>query len=296
MQPCGTKLTIGKSQQDSINEERSDVNGFNLSPKRKDQNYISENVIELSSSDSEDDNDQQLVLYDPSVNVGSPVEDFPCPVSYKPRPFKKILPSVGAFTVQCANCFKWRFIPTQKKYEEIREHIIEKPFVCETALEWRPDVSCDDPPDVEQDGSRLWAIDKPNIVQPPPGWLRNLRIRGEGGTKFADIYYLPPAGKKVLRSIREVEKYLIEHPEFAEQGVTLAHFSFQVPKPLQEDYVRKRTSSAAALPDSEAMSLPDSYPTTNLQLCMIPSPKKARSAPGKPRHNFDLIYRHHPDM
>lgn len=193
MRPCSTQLASGVrgSQQDSNKGDPSDLYGFNPQPNL---NGISEDVIELSS-DSEDENtlscnvsDQQIVLYDPSVNGGSPVEDFPSPISYKPRPVQKILPSVGAFTVQCANCFKWRFIPTQQKYEEIREHITEKPFVCETALEWRPDVSCYDPPDIEQDGSRLWAIDKPNIVQPPPGWLRNLRIRGEGGTKFADMY------------------------------------------------------------------------------------------------------------
>lgn len=215
MQPCTTKLTIGVNGglcpvaspiiRDSIEE-----NGFNHSPmsnrKRKDHNNVNatfhmdlnnfnENVIELSSSESEDENapscddsQKQLVLYDPSVNNEGPIETFPDPISYQLQPFQRTLPSIGAFTVQCANCFKWRLIPTQEKYEEIREHITEKPFVCETALEWRPDVSCDDPPDIEQDGSRLWAIDKPNIVQPPPGWQRDLRIRGEGGSKFADMY------------------------------------------------------------------------------------------------------------
>ncbi|CAN1340340.1 Methyl-CpG-binding domain-containing protein 2 [Linum perenne] len=100
----------------------------------------------------------------------------------------RVLPSVGAFTVQCANCFKWRLIPTQEKYEEIREHILERPFYCEAAREWRPNVSCDDPEDISQDGSRLWAIDKPNIAQPPRGWQRLLHIRGEGCSKFADVY------------------------------------------------------------------------------------------------------------
>uniref|UniRef100_A0A0A9D2Q2 MBD901 n=1 Tax=Arundo donax TaxID=35708 RepID=A0A0A9D2Q2_ARUDO len=95
-----------------------------------------------------------------------------------------ISPSIGAFTVQCAKCFKWRLIPTKEKYEQIRERIIQEPFVCKRAREWRPHVTCDDPEDISQDGSRLWAIDKPNIAQPPPGWERQIRIRGEGGTKI----------------------------------------------------------------------------------------------------------------
>ncbi|PWZ11592.1 Methyl-CpG-binding domain-containing protein 2 [Zea mays] len=90
---------------------------------------------------------------------------------------KRISPSIGAFTVQCAKCFKLRLIPTKEKYEEIRERIIQEPFVCKRAREWRPDVTCNDPEDISQDGSRLWAIDKPNIAQPPHGWERQIRIR-----------------------------------------------------------------------------------------------------------------------
>lgn len=33
---------------------------------------------------------------------------------------------------------------------------------------------------------------------------------------------------------------MLEHPEYARQGVTLSQFSFQAPRPLQENYVRKR--------------------------------------------------------
>ncbi|RRT39496.1 hypothetical protein B296_00059087 [Ensete ventricosum] len=106
------------------------------------------------------------------------------------NPSGRVLPSVGAFTIQCAACFKWRLIPTKEKYEEIRENILQEPFVCDRARDWRSDVSCDDPTDISQDGSRLWAIDKPNIAQPPPGWERLLRIRGEGSTRFADMYAL----------------------------------------------------------------------------------------------------------
>nr|GEV70530.1 pentatricopeptide repeat-containing protein At4g19191, mitochondrial [Tanacetum cinerariifolium] len=157
-----------------------------------DLNNVNHDVIDLSS-DSEnednpscDDSDKQLVLYDPSVHGGGEIESCPDPISYHPASYQpisyqlpyvsrnnfrnqlqRVLPAVGAYTVQCANCFKWRLVPTQEKYEEIREHITQYPFVCERALEWGSDVSCDDPPDIEQDGSRLWAIDKPNIAQTP---------------------------------------------------------------------------------------------------------------------------------
>lgn len=176
-------------------------------------NSTLEEILDVSSSstssseeslDSEDENGQssenaskQLVLYDPVANGTNAIVPVPEPTPYQPPRYQRfpgsihpsrVLPSVGAFTVQCANCFKWRLIPTKEKYEEIREHILEQPFFCETAREWRPDISCDDPADINQDGSRLWAIDKPNIAQPPPGWQRLLRIRGEGSTKFADVY------------------------------------------------------------------------------------------------------------
>ncbi|XP_024964079.1 methyl-CpG-binding domain-containing protein 2-like isoform X2 [Cynara cardunculus var. scolymus] len=343
MQPCATKLTISlkgdrhgvascnvQSRQDSIKEEPIDINGFSAPPKidrkRKDHNDIrgstfhvdlnntNENLIDLSSSDCNtedenippcDDSQKQLVLYDPCVNGGGAIEAVPDPISYKPPSYprhhpQRVLPSVGAFTVQCANCFKWRLIPSQEKYEEIREHITDKPFVCETAHEWRPDISCDDPPDIEQDGSRLWAIDKPNIAQPPPGWQRDLRIRGEGSTKFADVYYTAPTGTK-LRSIPDVQKYLFKHPEYVEQGVTLAQFSFQIPKPLQENYVRKRPARVAVLREAKPMALPGPEENTDLQLGLPgfsarytfdpvnPTVKRARSAPGKRRENFDLM-------
>ncbi|KAK3130435.1 hypothetical protein QOZ80_6BG0493390 [Eleusine coracana subsp. coracana] len=152
---------------------------------------------------------------------------------------KGISPTIGAFTVQCAKCFKWRLIPTKQKYEEIRECIIQQPFVCKRAREWKPNVSCDDPEDISQDGSRLWAIDKPNIAQPPRGWERQIRIRGEGGTKFADVYYTSPTGRK-LRSLVEVDRYLQDNPEYVAQGITLAQFSFQIPRPLRQDYVKKK--------------------------------------------------------
>ncbi|KAI3977841.1 hypothetical protein MKX01_036681 [Papaver californicum] len=216
-------------------------------------------IIE-NNDDQVSNSSNQLVLYDPaltnSTRVIEPVPEVP-PQYHQSQPFpfrnytqnhqSRVLPAVGAFTVQCANCFKWRLIPSKEKYEEIRESILQEPFVCESAREWRPDISCDDPADINQDGSRLWAIDKPNISQPPPGWQRLLRIRGEGSTKFADVYYAAPSGKR-LRSMVEVQKYLEDHPEYLSAGVNMSQFSFQIPKPLQENYVRKRPKTVAPAP------------------------------------------------
>ncbi|KAJ8500834.1 hypothetical protein OPV22_011386 [Ensete ventricosum] len=175
----------------------------------------------------------------------------------------RTFPSIGTFTVQCASCFKWRIIPTKEKYEQIRENILEDPFVCEHAREWRPDILCEDPEDISQDGSRLWAIDKPNIAQPPPGWERLLRIRAEGGTKFADVYYTAPSGKR-LRSMVEIQRYLLEHPEYARQGVTLSKFSFQSPRSLQENYVRKRPPRVTNLEPEEVNPLSWAAPLREL--------------------------------
>ena len=41
-------------------------------------------------------------------------------------------------------------------------------------------------------------------------------------------------------------RYLLEHPEYMEEGVTMSQFSFQIPKPLQENYVRKRPARITA--------------------------------------------------
>lgn len=179
-----------QGQRDASDDEPIDVSSSSSSSSSSEgESHDSADQDDQSNKDSS----KQLVLYDPVANGGGAIQRLPEPLQCQPprhsrfRP-SRVLPSVGAFTVQCANCFKWRLIPTKEKYEEIREHILEQPFYCETAREWRPDMSCDDPADIDQDGSRLWAIDKPNIAQPPPGWQRLLRIRGEGSTKFADVY------------------------------------------------------------------------------------------------------------
>lgn len=102
--------------------------------------------------------------------------------------YVKVLPSVGTYTAQCTLCLKWRLIPTQEKFEEIRAHSANVPFTCDTVNLWRNGVSCDDPEDISPDNERLWAIDKAGIPETPFGWKRELRIRGEGSTKFADVY------------------------------------------------------------------------------------------------------------
>lgn len=247
------------------------------------------------------------MLYDPAaVGAGEivnadPVDSQPRRNSF-PNYASRILPSVGAFTVQCANCFKWRLIPTKEKYEEIREHILERPFYCETAHEWRAEVSCDDPPDLTQDGSRLWAIDKPNIAQPPPGWERLLRIRGEGGTRFADVYYVAPSGKR-LRSMVEVEKYLQEFPDYVAQGVSMSQFSFQIPRPLQDNYVKKRPYRPALAQDENEpvnrIAWIDDDGNTDLRLGMPGAPLfeplnqsfKKKRTPSKRMSNADAAYK-----
>jgi hypothetical protein len=35
-------------------------------------------------------------------------------------------------------------------------------------------------------------------------------------------------------------RYLLENPDYVAQGVTLTQFSFQIPRPLRQDYVKKR--------------------------------------------------------
>ncbi|KAK6151624.1 hypothetical protein DH2020_014259 [Rehmannia glutinosa] len=163
---------------------------------------------------------------------------------------KKVWESVKYYAVRCAKCSKWRLIPTKEKYEEIRARIGEELFLCETAREWRPDISCEDEADVKQDDNFLWAMDRPRIPQTPPGWQRILRIRAEGGKKFADVYYVAPSNKR-FRSMVELSRYIDEHPEY--QGVSLSQFSFQSPVPLDEKYVAKRQACSSTRDSTGAL-------------------------------------------
>lgn len=159
-------------------------------------------------------------------------------------PSSKVLPAVGAYAVQCVKCFKWRFIPSKEQYEAIRHCASEDPWVCNKASVWRPNASCDDPAELSQDITRLWIIDKPNIPRPPQGWERLLTLRGDWTCRFADVYYVAPSGKK-LRSKVEVEKFLEDNPQYAKEGVNISQFSYQMPRPLHEGYLRKRKRNAS---------------------------------------------------
>ncbi|CAA2955698.1 methyl- -binding domain-containing 4-like [Olea europaea subsp. europaea] len=59
--------------------------------------------------------------------------------------------SIDVWSLQCEDCLKWRIIPTQEEYEEIRRKIIEDPFVCSK----KSNVSCNNPADMEYDNSRF---------------------------------------------------------------------------------------------------------------------------------------------
>ncbi|KAK1611568.1 hypothetical protein QYE76_035241 [Lolium multiflorum] len=200
---------------------------------------------------SVEEESNQLVLYEPRTTTHRKQREvqFAEPI-YHSTPLQqrspkakyghsKVLPSIGAYTVQCADCFKWRIVPTKEKYEELRETISQQLFVCARACEWNRPLSCDDPEDMSQDENHLWALDKPEIPQPPPGWDRDVRIRAEGCSKFADVYYTSPSGT-TLRSMVEIGRYLAENPYYIQQGVNLSQFSMLTPQPLQADYIRKR--------------------------------------------------------
>lgn len=222
-------------------EEKKSSSNNSLSPNASEHTHSSDlpSVLKMEGSSS---------------NVAPETKSVTRPTSSQ-KASKRLSDSITNFTVQCANCLKWRFIPSKEKYEQIRETIVEQPFVCEMAHEWRPEVTCDDEPDlVKDDGSWRWAIDKPSIPKPPPGWQRILRLRAEGGTKFADVYYVPPSSGKWLRTTREVERYLNEHPEYI--GITMSQFSFQTPVPLEKNYVRKRLARSSASQDTGEAAMP----------------------------------------
>lgn len=155
-------------------------------------------IIDDDSDDSskdysvEDASKQLAAIYNPEIthDKQTDIDHYASPhqSSKKSRHgYGTVLPSIGTYTVQCASCYKWRIVPTKEKYQELRGSISQELFVCARAREWNRELSCDELEDISQDGSRMWAIDKPNIVQPPPGWDREVRLRG-ASTKFADVY------------------------------------------------------------------------------------------------------------
>ncbi|CAI9778513.1 unnamed protein product [Fraxinus pennsylvanica] len=133
--------------------------------------------------------------------------------------------SIDVWSVQCEDCLKWRIIPNQEEYEEIRRKIVEDPFVCSK----KSNVSCDDPADMEYDNSCVWVIDKPNLPKTPPGFQRELVLRKDFSK--LDCYYFSPNGRK-LRAGTEVALLLKENPEY--KDLSTSDFSFTVPKVMTD--------------------------------------------------------------
>ncbi|XP_020595984.1 methyl-CpG-binding domain-containing protein 2-like [Phalaenopsis equestris] len=53
----------------------------------------------------------------------------------------------------------------------------------------------------------------------------------------------------------EIQRYLEENPEYVERGVNVSQFSFQIPKPLQENYVKKRNARLLNASDGSGLGL-----------------------------------------
>lgn len=137
--------------------------------------------------------------------------------------------TIGLYAVQCGECFKWRLVSNEEEYEKIRCKLLEEPFICTK----KPNVSCNDPADIEKDATRTWVIDKPNIPRTPSGFKRKLVLRRDFSK--LDAHYVTPTGKK-LRSSLEVGKFLEENPDI--KGVSVSEFSFTVPKVVEETIPR----------------------------------------------------------
>lgn len=51
-------------------------------------------------------------------------------------------------------------------------------------------------------------------------------------------------------------RYMSDHPEYLTQGVSFSQFSFQCPRPLQENYVKKRLPRLPASVNDSPVCLP----------------------------------------
>ncbi|GLT75707.1 hypothetical protein SLA2020_474080 [Shorea laevis] len=134
------------------------------------------------------------------------------------------------------NAFKWRLIDTQEEFEEIRSKLIEEPFYCDR----KPDVSCEDPADIEYDATRTWVIDKPNIPKTPVGFKRKLVLRKDFSK--LDSYCTTPTGK-TYRTRNEIALFIKENPEY--KDVSPSDFDFGSPKVMEDtipDYALKKPS------------------------------------------------------
>lgn len=65
---------------------------------------------------------------------------------------------------------------------------------------------------------------------------------------YTDLSFLHPLMVRLV-----LYRYLIEHPEYQTEGVSMRRFSFQIPKPLQENYVRKRRANMNASCDGSKL-------------------------------------------
>ncbi|KAK7829742.1 methyl-cpg-binding domain-containing protein 4 [Quercus suber] len=82
----------------------------------------------------------------------------------------------------------------------------------------KPDVSCENPADIEYDATRTWVIDKPNTPKTPEG--------------------------KRLRTRNEMASFIKANPEF--KDVSPLDFDFVSPKIMEDtipDYVVRKASS-----------------------------------------------------
>nr|URX64914.1 methyl-CpG-binding domain protein [Camellia sinensis] len=145
---------------------------------------------------------------------------------------------VSVYAAQCGECFKWREIPTQEEFEDIRSRFIEDPFFCNK----KANVSCDDPADIEYDATRIWAIDKPNLPKTPPGFQRELVLRRDFSKM--DTYYVTPSGRKE-KALSGIASFLEANPEY--NGISVSDFSFTTPKLMSDtipDYVERKVSGS----------------------------------------------------
>lgn len=70
-------------------------------------------------------------------------------------------------------------------------------------------------------------------------------------------------------SFYALSRFLDEHPEYTNQGITLTQFSFQIPRPMQENYVRKRPARAAPSNDAGDIGMSASQGNLKFHLTLI---------------------------
>ncbi|ONM28622.1 Serine/arginine-rich splicing factor SR45a [Zea mays] len=78
---------------------------------------------------------------------------------------------------------------------------------------------------------------------------------GGGGHRRAS---LTTAGRSIAQPA--MPRFLQENPEYVAQGVTLAQFSFQIPIPLRQDYVKKKPKLINASDEASTITSKSSEP------------------------------------